>query len=96
MIRIVHRFIRLKIEIAKEFIKKIKGDETVLMEALPAAVRETLPIVSAKVESTAQCRTVPVSPITEPPKMRRSWLIGGAAQYLEKMKEQTVRKKKSL
>ena len=48
-------------------------------------------IVAAKLESTAQCGTVPVLPITGPLKMSKSWVIRGAAQYLGKMKEETVR-----
>ena len=35
----------------------------------------------------------PVPPINGPPKMRKSWLIRGAAQCLGKIKEETVRKK---
>ena len=55
----------------------LKGCGTALKEAPPAAARETLPIVATKLESTTQCGTVPVSPITEPPKMSKSWLVRG-------------------
>ena len=68
----------------------LKGCGTVLKKAPPAAARETLPIFAAKLESIAQCGTVPVPPITGPPKMNKSWLIRRAAQYLGKMKEKTV------
>ena len=37
-----------------------------------AAARESLPIVAAKLESTAQCGGVPVPPITGPPKISKS------------------------
>ena len=43
---------------------------------------------------SARCGTVPVPPITEAPKLSKSWLIRGAAQYLGKMKEGTVGEKK--
>ena len=62
----------------------LKSCETVLKETLPAAARETLPIVAAKLENTAQCGTVPEPPITGPPKMRKSWLIRGQHSTLEK------------
>ena len=64
----------------------LKGCGTALKEDPPAAARETLPIVATKLESTAQCGKIPVPPITGPPKMSKSWLIRGAAQYLGKMK----------
>ena len=70
------------------------GCETVLKEAPPAPARETFPIVAAKLESTVQCGTVPALPITGPPKMSKSWQIKGAAQYLVKMKEETVGEKR--
>ena len=47
----------------------LKGCGTALKEAPPAAARETFPIVATKLESTAQCGTVPVPPITGPPEM---------------------------
>ena len=71
----------------------LKGYETTQKEPPPAAAWETLPNVATKLESTAQCRTVPVPPITVPPKMSKSWLIREAAQYLGKIKE-TVGEKK--
>ena len=73
----------------------LKDCRTALKEAPPAAARETLPIVSTKVESIAQCGTVPVPPITGPSKMSKSWLTRGAAQYLGKMKEDSGRKKRA-
>ena len=72
----------------------LEGCGSALKEAPPAAARATLPIVATKLESTTQCGTVPVPPITGPPKMSKSWLIRGAAQYLEKMKEETVGEKR--
>ena len=72
----------------------LKGCETVLKETPSTAARETLLIVAAKLESTAQCGTVPVPPITGPPKMNKSLIIRGAAQYLGKMKEETVGEKR--
>ena len=39
----------------------LKGCGTVQKEDPPAAVRETLPIVATKLESTAQCGMVPVN-----------------------------------
>ena len=65
----------------------LKDCGTALNEAPPAAARKTLLIVATKLASTAQCGTFPVSPITGPPKMSKSWLIRGAAQYLEKIKK---------
>ena len=47
----------------------LKGRGTALKEAPPAAPRETFLIVATKLESTAQCGTVPVAPITGPPEM---------------------------
>ena len=67
----------------------LKSCGTVLKKAPPAAARETLPIVTTKLESTAQYGEVSVSP-----KMSKSWLIRKAAQYLRKMKEETVGEKK--
>ena len=55
----------------------LKGCGTALKEVPPVAAREALPIVATKVESTAQCETVPVPPITGPPKMSNSWLFRG-------------------
>ena len=54
------------------FLKECGG---VLKKAPLAAAQETLPIVAAKLESTAQCETITVPPITGPPKMSKSWLI---------------------
>ena len=76
------------------FIIYLQSCGTTLKETSAAAARETLPIVAAKLESTAQGGTVPVSSITGPPKMSNSWLIRGAAQYFEKMREETVGEKK--
>ena len=70
----------------------LKGYGTALKEEPPAAARDTLPIVATKLESTAQCGTLPVPPITGPPKINKSWLIRGTAQYIGKMKEETVKK----
>ena len=61
----------------------------------PAAAQETLPIVAAKLESTAQYGTVPVPPITGLPRKSILWLIKGAVQYLGKIKEETVEKKEA-
>ena len=71
----------------------LKGCEAALKEASRAAARETLPIVATKLESTAQCETVPIPPITGPPKMSKSWLIRMAAQYIGKLKRDSGRKK---
>ena len=76
------------------FIYFLRGCGTVLKKAPLAAARENLPIVAAKLESTAQCRTVPVPSNTGLPKMRESWLIKGAAQCRGKMNEETVGDKK--
>ena len=65
----------------------LKDCGTGLKKALSAAALEILPIVATKLESTARCGTFPVPPISGPPKMNKSWLIRGAAQYLEKMKK---------
>ena len=74
----------------------LKDRATALKEVPPAAAQETLPIVATKLESTGQCGTVPVPPITEPPKMSKSRQIRGAAQYFGKIKEETVGEKKGL
>ena len=60
------------------------------MKTSPAAARKTLPIIAAKLESTAQIGAAPLSPITESPK---SWLARGRHITL-KMKEETVGEKK--
>ena len=72
----------------------LNGCGTALKVAPPAAARETLPIVSTKLDSTMQCETLRVLSITGPPIMSKSWLIRGAAQYLGKMKEETVGEKR--
>ena len=46
----------------KIFLLYLKGWETALKVAPPAAARETLPHVATKLESTAQCRMFPVPP----------------------------------
>ena len=46
----------------------LKGCGTVVKEAPPAAARETLLIVAAKLKSTAQCGTVNVPPLSDRPK----------------------------
>ena len=71
----------------------LKGCGTALKEAPPAAAQDPLPIFATKLESIAQCGAFPVSPFTGLPTMRKSWLIREAAQYIGKMKEETVRKK---
>ena len=58
----------------------------IYLKAPPAAARETLPIVATKREYRPM-RNGPCTPITRPPKMSKSWLIRGAAQYLGKLKE---------
>ena len=79
------------------FLFYLKVCRTILKEDSPAAARETLFIVAAKVESTEQCRTVPVPLITEPPKTSNSWLIRWVVQYLGKMKgRDSGRKKKEV
>ena len=60
-----------------------------LKEAPPGAARKTQPIV-AELNREYRTMPIPVLPITGPPNMNQSWLIKGAAQYLEKMKEETV------
>ena len=72
----------------------LKSYGTALSEAPPTAARVTFPIVATKLESTAQCNTVPVLPITGPLKMSKLWLIRGAAQNLGKIKKKTVGEKK--
>ena len=74
----------------------LKGCETALKEAPPAAARETLHSVATKLESTAQCGTVPVPLINGPPKISKSWLIRRAAQYLGKMKEAVGEKREPM
>ena len=77
------------------YIFNLKGCGTVLKVALPAAARKTLPTVAAKLESIAQCGTVPVPPITGPSKISKSLLIRGTAQHLEKNERRdSVRKKR--
>ena len=75
----------------------LKGCGSAHKEAPPAAAGETWPIVATTLESTAQCGTVtvpPPPPITRPPKMSKSRLVRVAAQYLEKLKEETVGEKR--
>ena len=76
-----------------KYLFNVKGCGTTIKEALPAAARETLFIVATKLESIAKCGTIPVPPITGIPKMSRSWRIRGAAQYMEKMKAETMENK---
>ena len=57
--------------------------------------RDPLPIVAAKLESTAQCGTVPVPPITGPPKISKSWLIRGRDTVPWKNERDSGREKKS-
>ena len=70
-----------------------KSCGTALNEAPSAAARETLPIVAAKLESTAQWWTVPVPPITGPLKVSKTCLIKGAAQYILKNERRDSEKK---
>ena len=47
----------------------LKNCGTAQKEVSPAAARATLPIVATKLESAAQCGTIPIPPITSPPEM---------------------------
>ena len=72
----------LEIEKVCRLFLLLKGCGSVLKEAPPAAARETLPIVAAKLENTEQCGRVSVLPITGLQKMSKSGLIKWAAHYL--------------
>ena len=87
-IHCIVNLLQFNIEIYWRLIDYLKGCGTVLKETPPATGTGNLAhCCRAKLESTAQCCTIPVPPITGTLKMSKSQLIKVKEQYLGKMNE---------